>query len=300
MTDLLGVMESWSPPVTTIRDADGALTTIRLGDIVSGKPVPPRPSVRLRVSPEDAERRALESWPAVESVPLGDWVLRASGGFSSRANSVLAVGDPGLPVAEALDVAGAFYAARELPAWAQVVVGSQGHAALEDAGWVLARPGEADTVFELASVARAVRLARSLLPSEPRLVERGTAVTSAWLADDARARSYPNEARSVPERPAHVLFATVTGPDGAVVAKGRAGSGPDGDWVGITDVWVDPRARRQGLGVLVVHGLLEWAAELGAGTAYLQVRGDNPAGLALYERLGFLAHHAYRYLTPPH
>jgi ribosomal protein S18 acetylase RimI-like enzyme len=44
-------------------------------------------------------------------------------------------------------------------------------------------------------------------------------------------------------------------------------------------------------------GLLEWAAERGATTAYLQVRGDNPAALALYERLGFRTHHGYRYLT---
>jgi ribosomal protein S18 acetylase RimI-like enzyme len=31
-------------------------------------------------------------------------------------------------------------------------------------------------------------------------------------------------------------------------------------------------------------------------TAYLQVRGDNPPALALYDRLGFSAHHSYRYL----
>ncbi len=45
--------------------------------------------------------------------------------------------------------------------------------------------------------------------------------------------------------------------------------------------------------------LLEWAAELGATTAYLQVLGDNGPALALYEGLGFTTHHAYAYLTPP-
>ena len=45
--------------------------------------------------------------------------------------------------------------------------------------------------------------------------------------------------------------------------------------------------------------LLEWAAERGAGTAYLQVRGDNAPGLALYAGLGFRTHHTYRYLRHP-
>jgi ribosomal protein S18 acetylase RimI-like enzyme len=45
--------------------------------------------------------------------------------------------------------------------------------------------------------------------------------------------------------------------------------------------------------------LLEWAAERGATTAYLQVRGDNTPGLALYAALGFRTHHTYRYLAAP-
>ena len=44
--------------------------------------------------------------------------------------------------------------------------------------------------------------------------------------------------------------------------------------------------------------LLEWGAEQGATTAYLQVLGDNAPALALYDGLGFTTHHAYRYLTP--
>ncbi len=72
----------------------------------------------------------------------------------------------------------------------------------------------------------------------------------------------------------------------------RAGSPCDGDWAGITDVWVSPDHRRRRLGLVVVAELLEWSAERGAGTTYLQVRGDNAPGLALYEGLGF-AH-------PPH
>ena len=45
--------------------------------------------------------------------------------------------------------------------------------------------------------------------------------------------------------------------------------------------------------------LLEWGAERGATTAYLQVLGDNTPALALYDGLGFAVHHRYRYLAAP-
>ena len=35
------------------------------------------------------------AWPAMETARLGDWVLRASRGFTQRANSVMTAGSPG-------------------------------------------------------------------------------------------------------------------------------------------------------------------------------------------------------------
>ena len=48
-----------------------------------------------------------------------------------------------------------------------------------------------------------------------------------------------------------------------------------------------------------MDAMLDWAAERGAATAYLQVRGDNAPALALYATLGFRTHHTYRYLAAP-
>ena len=304
-TDVLGVMESWSGSEALVRTESGDLVTIRVADIVSGKPVPPRPSVRLRVPVELAERRALASWPAQATEPLGEWVLRASGGYSGRANSVLAVGDPGLSFDGALAKVSDFYDARGLPPWAQLVVGSDQHAAFESAGWVFARPGEADTLFQVVSVSSARRVVRRSLPTVVPALEVSSRVDDAWLADDTRALAHREAAVAILEGPAEVGFVSVTDPGSdVVVAKGRvargAGAVPgDEDWAGITNVWVSPSHRRRGLGTVVMGALLEWAAERGATTAYLQVRGDNPSALAAYDRLGFVTHHAYRYLTTP-
>ena len=57
--------------------------------------------------------------------------------------------------------------------------------------------------------------------------------------------------------------------------------------------------RSSGLALVVMQELVRWAAERGATTTYLQTRGDNPAALALYDRLGFVTHHEYRYLAAP-
>ena len=293
-TDVLGTMLAWDGTTTVVEREDGSRVTIVLADVVSGKPVPPRPSVRSRVTPEEAERRALRGWPAVEQEGLGSWVLRAAGGFSSRANSVLALGSPGVALEEALEGVVAFYAERGLPPLAQVVVGSEQEAALLRHNWHDARPGEAATEFQVAPVAQVARRLRALTrPASSDVVVTDRA-TEAWLADDTRALRHRDAALAVLEGPDEVAFVTLGDP---AVAKGRV-SHVD-DWAGITDVWVSPEHRRRGLAVEVVRALIGWAAERGATTAYLQVRGDNAGALALYERLGFVTHHAYRYLGAP-
>jgi ribosomal protein S18 acetylase RimI-like enzyme len=45
--------------------------------------------------------------------------------------------------------------------------------------------------------------------------------------------------------------------------------------------------------------LLEWGAERGATTVWLQVETDNQPALALYAGLGFRVHHTNRYLQAP-
>jgi GNAT superfamily N-acetyltransferase len=57
-TDLLGVCLSWSDGECVVQPEDGPAVTIPLALVVSGKPVPPRPSVRGRVPLAEAERRA--------------------------------------------------------------------------------------------------------------------------------------------------------------------------------------------------------------------------------------------------
>ena len=85
--------------------------------------------------------------------------------------------------------------------------------------------------------------------------------------------------------------------DGRVVASGVAAYADD--WVGFRTIEVDPAERGRKLGLLVMAELLDWGAERGATTAYLQVLGDNARAFALYDGLGFTVHHRYRYLAAP-
>lgn len=280
-TDVLGTCTAWGEGVCVV-EADRGRVEIAIADIVSGKPVPPRPSVRHRASPREAHLHSLAMWPDAEQAGLGEWVLRAAGRLApdaghpegrlvARANSVLAMGDPGLPLAEAAGVVGAFYSERHLPVWVQVVVGGDVDEGLSGLGWEVARPGEGDTLFQVAGVARVLRL---LARSAARQAAAGRAAAPALEEDGDRAVARIDE-------------------------RARARVAVDGDWVGIHDVWVSEPHRRLGLAGVAMLEVLDWAAGRGATTAYLQVRADNPGALALYEQLGFSTHHAYRYLTRP-
>jgi ribosomal protein S18 acetylase RimI-like enzyme len=73
-------------------------------------------SGHLRPAIADLERATAEHWQAADQGELGEWQLRAAGGFTGRANSALPLGDPGMPLAAAVDATAAWYRSRDLPA----------------------------------------------------------------------------------------------------------------------------------------------------------------------------------------
>jgi N-acetylglutamate synthase len=264
MTDLLGICVAWTETDCVVQPESGPAVSIPLSLIVSGKPVPPRPSVRQRVSARSAESHVASLWPRLEVVPLGAWTLRFDpapvGRVRRRANSCLAMGDPELPFPEATEAITAFYTERGRQPLAQVEAHSEVEQLFLDAGWSPLADGEAH--FELASLARVRRSLGAVGSAELSVTGR---TARAGLLDG-----------------------------GTEIASGEATV--DGDWLGIHDVIVDAAHRRRGLARNVLATVLEWGAEQGATTAWLHVETDNAPALALYESVGFAPHHTCRYL----
>jgi GNAT superfamily N-acetyltransferase len=292
MRDILGILTGWSATQLEIERADGVVESIRLADVVTGKPVPPRASVRARIPAGELQRICARGWQAPVTHQLGQWLLRAGGGFTGRANSALVSGDPGRPVDDALREVAEFYAAHSLPTQAQVVVDAPEEQLLSDRGWVSARPGQSAALVQVASVALAVR--RRPDNDLGRAVVIDDTPTDEWIDRYDRSReAAPAVVRSVLTSGDHTAFARVGDP---IAGIGRAVV--TDDWVGLSAVEVESPHRREGIGSALVAALLEWAASLGARSAYLQTVPDNPAAIALYEQFGFITHHAYRYLRP--
>lgn len=288
MTDLLGECLAWGDGVVVVRTEREGAVTVPLADVVAGKPVPPRPSVHHRLDPARADHLAAPGWPAAEQELLGAWLLRASDGFSSRANSVLAAGSPDRPLDDAVADVEEWYAARGLRPRAHVLPGSPEMHAFEDAAWA---PYETTSLM-LASLARVVRR----LDAPDVTVTEDTRVDDGWLATDERAARFGDAARRVLEA-GDVTLATVRDPDGAVLARGRGTV--HGDWCGVSGLWTREDHRGRGLSRAVLAALLERGAEAGATTAYLQVVESNATARALYEALGWAEHHRYLYLAAP-
>ena len=274
MTDVLGVCTSWADGLCVVEPTSGGPpVSIRIADIVSGKPVPPRPSPRLRVTPREAQVRAFALFPDLVVTPVpgpSGWLLRSSATATARrANSVLAfpatsseweaLGRDSYDVATVTEVE-ASYRAIGKPAVAAVLAESEERTFLAGLGWV-PESSDADTQFQLASVATARRALRG-----------GDTDRVVVTVEDGVASA------SVPGAQGFAAYAD--------------------DWVGFRGIEVAPEHRRQGLARTVMAALLEWGAERGATTAYLQVLGHNAPALALYDAMGFTTHHTYAYLTP--
>ncbi|MCX4964613.1 GNAT family N-acetyltransferase [Streptomyces sp. NBC_00654] len=292
-TDTVGVLTSWDDGVLSITPKSGEGVRIAESTLVAGKVVPAAPARRRgpAASFDELARACARAWQPVESEPLGDWRLRAAAGFTRRANSVLPLGDPGLPLGEALGRVRRWYGERGLPAYIQTATGAEGTqeelcAELERHGWLREVSAEVRIaalapVGDLDAEVTAVRLHR-----EP---------DTAWLSRYQRFDTPGDHVLRVLGSGPSVWFASVPGDaeDGTPAAIGRCVV--DGRWAGFMAVEVGPEYRRRGLATSVMTALARRALDEGASAAWLQVETDNEGARALYDRMGFAAHHRYHH-----
>jgi GNAT superfamily N-acetyltransferase len=302
-SDALGDLVAADATTLRIATRRGEVTVARV-DVLAAKAVPPPPARKgpphTAIGTDALERTMAEHWRPLERLDLGTWRLRASEGFTGRANSVLAVGEPGLPLPVAIAAVERFYADRDLRALFAVAHPAEGLgeddplvAELDARGWSVRTP-----TMVMTAATDDLPSGREV-PLPPGLhVEAAPEPDAAWLD-----RYHYQGAPTVPAAGRRILVSAdeqvflrvLDGDETVAIARGSLSPG----WAGVTAVETAPSHRRRGLGRRLLAEVADWARSRGAASTYLQVSADNAGARALYEGTGFTVHHAYHYRVAP-
>lgn len=290
--DVVGVLKS----ETTIEKRDGSLVQFHPKEVAVWRVITPPPdragmgsplSLRIR----DIELAANATWPAREQVRLGDWILRASGKFTKRANSVLAIGNPGVNLDVAIDEVINFYNSRGLTPTFHIALPTYAELgrSLKERGWhsdISVNVMVADIKEVTQKSLTNNSLKSSSLTNE--VVEIGDAPSEEWIA----LQNDHGVLEIMTRSPAR--YATLRS-EGKVVGVARA-SNYEG-WTVLTRLYIGPDERGKGLGRDLVRSLLLDAQILGATKVALQVDSKNFGAIALYQKMDFRLHHTYEYFS---
>ncbi|MDQ1724828.1 MAG: N-acetylglutamate synthase [Frankiaceae bacterium] len=279
-SDVLGELEAWTASELSVRRRDGSVEVIGTGAVLAGKVVPA--TWARDVASGELERIASDGWPALERVALGSWELRAAAGWTKRANSVLAVGSPGVALDEALSMIKAWYDERGLPTVVQLPLPLCAHldAELERRGWRA----------ESSSLVLAADLRQVHIPVSATVATLEHAPSAPWLS--AHPHPPPVAARGVLTG-APALYSSVTDGSGDIIGIGRGSV--VGAWLSINSLWVSEAHRRRGVAQALIRGLTDEVDDGQVRHVFLQVEADNDPACALYVKLGFEQHHSYLY-----
>jgi len=282
--DIVGILESPS----TLRHKDGREISFSQNEIAIYReifPIPQRAGKGAPLSMRIIELEKLlnSTWSATEQVMHGEWLFRASGKYTMRANSVLPQGAPpfGEPeknIDEAIKDVITFYADRDLepifhlplPLYEELFNYLLAH------GWK----------EKLRAQVQVVDIEKLEIHSDL-VLEVSDTCNSEWLAvqGDEKLLSLMDKTQAL-----YYILKKESTP----VAVLRAGIRDD--WAVISRLFVKPEYRglkfSQELMRLVFHDL----HSTGITKAALQVDISNQAAIALYKGLGFRKHHEYSYV----
>jgi GNAT superfamily N-acetyltransferase len=237
----------------------------------------------------DIEQANLKAWPAIDTENDGQWVLRAAGGYTKRANSVQSL-DPAddADAAPRLERAARWFRDRKLPPVFRVTpLAGPGILAELDKGWA-AFDHSLVLAMDMGSLQFAADENTALLP-----------VTSPdWLKSQQQLQGYDDAtvgrlARIVEriKAPARGLIhygedATPSASALIVVVNGVVFTG---------NVVTAGHQRRRGYARKLLTSGFAWARHAGGRRAGIQVMADNAPAIALYEGLGYQRHYEYHY-----
>jgi GNAT superfamily N-acetyltransferase len=284
--DLVGYLESEN----SLRNRHGELIefdteTIAILKVIEEKEYPAGHGAPLSVRIHELEKILTTTWPPARQEYFGKWLLRTSGKFTMRANSVLPTGkspygEPSTNVDEAISHVAKHYESQGLVPTFSIPLPTYQEldSKLFDLGWI-------EKVRAHVMVADIASLA-------PITSEFTTSISEnfedSWLnlqEDHGVAdlmRNYP------------ALYGSVF--DGKkLIGVGRTAHA-DG-WSALSRVFVHPEYRGKGISKIIVNSLLNASYEAGIRKSVLQVDVKNETAINLYLSLGFKFHHEYVYRT---
>jgi len=285
--DIVGTLNS----LTTLTRRDGTIATFDPATVAYWREIQSKTHIVGQGAPLSLRIREMEiaanaTWRAKEEVALGGWLLRASGKFTLRANSVLPLGEPpygnpGIEIEKAINEVVEFYLSRKLTPVFHIPLPTYRELdfLLESRGWQLKSNVHvmvADIAPKEITEVKSEEWSVSIKPS------------AQWLAlqhDEPLLELMSSS-------PAAYIQCCV---NGHVVAVARCGRSED--WAVLSRLYVDPELRGKGLGYRALALLLNEAAKEGATKALLQVDSGNTTAISMYEKLGFTYHHTYLYRT---
>lgn len=236
----------------------------------------------------ELEQVTANAWIAKETERLGGWLLRANGGVTKRANSVLPLGAPIIPLDEAIEKVIDFYRKRDLIPRFQMTDTSKPIELDRD---ISERGFSVGLQVEIHTAA-----INHLAKQDPAIdVLVSNDITDSWMSVYSESSGYDastmDTRKDLMKRTSlHKAFAL------ARIDRELAGVGfgvVEDKWLGLFNIAVHPTMRGRGVAMALNTALARWGHQRGARSAYLQVESENLPALKLYDKLGF--HQVYTY-----
>lgn len=235
------------------------------------------------------EELTMNAWPALQTVFYDGWVLRFADGYTKRANSISAVYQSSINPDDKIDYCEKKYGAFGLPTIFKLTEESN--------------PPGLDELLAKKGYVKLDETALRLLDLTQNLFHKPKDVVIDNKFNDFWLQGYFNcsttdlhiqaTARKILANIRGEVICAVKTLDNNVVGCGFGAI--ERDYVGIYDIIVDKKYRKQGYGLDIMNGILSEAKRKGIRTSYLQVVVGNAPAENLYSKLGYQEMYRYWY-----
>lgn len=232
------------------------------------------------------EQASYHAWPAFEQKDIDGWIFRFAGGYTKRANSVNVLSGAKGPVANQVTRSEKEYNRRNLPCIFRLLSFNDN--------------SEIETVLDSRGYYRgdhSLVLVQDLQNNKFAVTSLDCLEVNHWMVcycnlSGKKLKDHDTHIRMIKRIEDDLLLVILRKGDKEVsCGLGVTHNG----FFGIFDIVTHYQHRNKGYGTELINGMLSWAVNKGAHTAYLQVVADNKPAIRLYHKLGYLPAYEYHY-----